>query len=343
MEAEVPDGAHLDFSRDTDGAYRGTLRDDNNKLIGHAELFEVSDDEDESDVGEGSGLGLGGALAGLALVGLTIGAVAAASAVSGRKERRREEEWQRAEARRNAAAAPPGRASAPAGWYDIGAGRQQWWDGQGWTEHVQDDPRRASAPEGWYDDGSGRHRWFDGQEWTDHFADSRGRAAQGEAAVYAGASESAPATSVVAARQQPVVSMSSAEWQERVRAMLLARAFSEEQWRLISRARIEDGDDALLRWQSELAALTPQEFADRINAVVDAKAAQRTKAIESATAGWYDNGSGQQRWWDGHAWTDRLAEERVPVAKAATPAGWYDDGSGRLRWWDGQGWTGHRA
>lgn len=26
-----------------------------------------------------------------------------------------------------------------------------------------------------------------------------------------------------------------------------------------------------------------------------------------------------------------------------TPAGWYDDGSGRLRWWDGQQWTEHFA
>ncbi|QNA93053.1 MULTISPECIES: DUF2510 domain-containing protein [unclassified Microbacterium] len=26
-----------------------------------------------------------------------------------------------------------------------------------------------------------------------------------------------------------------------------------------------------------------------------------------------------------------------------TPAGWYDDGSGRQRWWDGQQWTEHFA
>jgi len=26
-----------------------------------------------------------------------------------------------------------------------------------------------------------------------------------------------------------------------------------------------------------------------------------------------------------------------------TPAGWYDDGHGRLRWWDGQRWTEHTA
>ena len=24
---------------------------------------------------------------------------------------------------------------------------------------------------------------------------------------------------------------------------------------------------------------------------------------------------------------------------AGTAAGWYDDGTGRMRWWDGQGWT----
>ena len=27
--------------------------------------------------------------------------------------------------------------------------------------------------------------------------------------------------------------------------------------------------------------------------------------------------------------------------RVSTPAGWYDDGSGRPRWWDGQQWTGH--
>ncbi|MGB3373679.1 MAG: DUF2510 domain-containing protein, partial [Microbacterium sp.] len=25
--------------------------------------------------------------------------------------------------------------------------------------------------------------------------------------------------------------------------------------------------------------------------------------------------------------------------RMSTPAGWYDDGSGRQRWWDGQQWT----
>lgn len=46
FDVEIPDGQHLAFSRDTDGAFRAQLRDDEtNKLVGHAELFEREDDE----------------------------------------------------------------------------------------------------------------------------------------------------------------------------------------------------------------------------------------------------------------------------------------------------------
>lgn len=55
-------------------------------------------------------------------------------------------------------------------------------------------------------------------------------------------------------------------------------------------------------------------------------------------AGWYDDGSGRQRWWDGTTWTNNFAHTALP-AVAITPAGWYDDGSGRQRWWDGAAWT----
>ena len=30
--------------------------------------------------------------------------------------------------------------------------------------------------------------------------------------------------------------------------------------------------------------------------------------MASANAGWYDDGSGKQRWWDGREWTDRFQE-----------------------------------
>jgi len=65
-------------------------------------------------------------------------------------------------------------------------------------------------------------------------------------------------------------------------------------------------------------------------------------------AGWYDDGSGNQRWWDGDHWTEHYADmsgSRVelrssPIAPAAPKgAGWYDDHRGRLRWWDGGQWT----
>ena len=65
-------------------------------------------------------------------------------------------------------------------------------------------------------------------------------------------------------------------------------------------------------------------------------------------AGWYDDGHGNQRWWDGSRWTEQYIDLRerdielrtgvVPPGAAAAP-GWYDDGRGRQRWWDGSRWT----
>jgi hypothetical protein len=68
-----------------------------------------------------------------------------------------------------------------------------------------------------------------------------------------------------------------------------------------------------------------------------------------AEPGWYDDGTGRQRWWDGTRWTAHfidLGERDIelhtdappPVSTASAP-GWYDDGRGRLRWWDGTRWT----
>ncbi|MET0734728.1 MAG: DUF2510 domain-containing protein [Microbacterium sp.] len=64
--------------------------------------------------------------------------------------------------------------------------------------------------------------------------------------------------------------------------------------------------------------------------------------------GWYDDGTGKQRWWDGARWTQQyidlgerdiqLHTDAAPIGAPAAP-GWYDDGRGRERWWDGGRWT----
>lgn len=333
VKMSYPD--HLTPGQSKDGGLSPLLFQDG-KLSAHAALTPVDEERD-----------LGGLLAGLALVGLTLGAVALAHAAGEKKESRREREWRIAEARRadGQPAVITARAAAPAGWHDAGAGRQRWWDGQEWTEHYQADPRHAAAPVGWYDDGSGRQRWWDGHLWTEHYSPApTSMAVHHREAPITGAT--VPSTDVAPSPAHPRVSMSSAEWQERVRAMLLARAFSEEQWKLLSHARVEDADHAPLEWQRELSQLTAQQFADRINLVLEANSSQEARALEAASAGWYDDGAGRRRWWDGRAWTDQYDEEKVelmPVAIRPIPAGWYDEGSGRQRWWDGQRWADHWA
>lgn len=69
----------------------------------------------------------------------------------------------------------------------------------------------------------------------------------------------------------------------------------------------------------------------------------------TAAAGWYDDGTGRQRWWDGSTWTEHfvdLADPEVVLRtdqpeRRPTAAGWYDDGRGHQRWWDGKQWTAH--
>jgi len=65
--------------------------------------------------------------------------------------------------------------------------------------------------------------------------------------------------------------------------------------------------------------------------------------------GWYDDGTGKQRWWDGTHWTEQYIDLRAPDIELRTDAGpaasgpaqpgWYDDQRGRTRWWDGRRWT----
>lgn len=388
FEVEVPDGQHLGQSKDSGGAYRGLLFDKAGKLVGHADLREVDDrakkrvrqagshdaenaanvrvghadlhevsepdsqpDSDYVTDDDEPSTSWGEALAPWVLIGVVAAAAKGVQHVQNRHEddqggrtRKRPKRQSRDEASSSPARLPRTPEAAPAGWY-VDARDAAWvrfWDGRAWTGHVIPNPEA--------------------------------RPGVGPATTSAAGST----RQVTAAHREHTVSMSSTEWQQRLRAMLLARAFSEEQLRLLSHARIEDASPALLELQRALAALTPHEFSHRINLMLEANPSALTEAeveflrifggaqnvagqptwaavpgieyargaVERATRaptppGWYDDGPGRQRWWDGQRWTSdlRLTQyERPGRSGVPTPAGWYDDGSGRMRWWDGQRW-----
>ena len=77
------------------------------------------------------------------------------------------------------------------------------------------------------------------------------------------------ATSVVPAPAETRVTMSSEEAQQRVVAALMARAFSDEQIRMLLSARIEDVD-AFLEWKSSLEQFTSQELEAQLNVMLEA-------------------------------------------------------------------------
>jgi hypothetical protein len=74
-----------------------------------------------------------------------------------------------------------------------------------------------------------------------------------------------------------------------------------------------------------------------------------TGITPAAPPGWYDDGTGKQRWWDGTQWTEEFIDLRDPRTELRTDAGlaasgtagpgWFDDHRGRQRWWDGRRWT----
>ncbi len=314
LDVEIPDGTHLDVSRATDGAYRGTLRDDKtNKLVGHATLHEVDEyqydcDETEGEEAEGDALA---ALLGIAAgAGIAYATVRVASRYKESRARRRDRQEVNVPPPPPAPVAAGRRILPPAGWCEDASGHIRWWDGQQWTEHTWWSERDATAPR------------------TDAVDPRR----------HVKASDAVSTT-----RGQAQTTMSSAEWQERARAMLLTRAFSDEQRSLLANARIEDADAALLEAQQELRSLTPQQFSDRISAILE-RNPQLRQGVALPASGWYDDGSGSSRWWDGRQWTGHVqmltleAKVRALPRSSASP-GWYDDGSGRQRWWNGQHWA----
>lgn len=72
--------------------------------------------------------------------------------------------------------------------------------------------------------------------------------------------------------------MTSEEWQTRFRAMLVAKAFSDEQWKMLSRARIED--DASRELVAAMQALTPEDVAAGVNRMLE----ENPELLDDATS-----------------------------------------------------------
>lgn len=166
-------------------------------------------------------------------------------------------------------------AVAAADWYPDPADATQlrYWNGDAWTSHVWSRHAAVAASADWYVDPSDARQWryWDGRAWTNHVAPIGATTA---------VSVITTATGSIAARGPSVprdarISMSSAEWQEHVRAWLAAGAIEQELWTRLSNAQLKDADHATLEAQREMGQLTPQEGAHRIKLMLEANPSMR--------------------------------------------------------------------
>jgi len=236
FDVEVPDGQHLGFSRDTDGAYRAHLFDDDtNRLVGHAELREPDEDEPGEPGAYGPGSGgseareltpeeIAQALEALATLVLVVASLAHAAAPHVRR-------WWKGTAVASRAARARGRSVARSSKDQaVNALRSTW---------RRFDPTRRLH-------GTGENDVVTTEE-------SRRTAAT--------------STELEVAFRDYRTRMSSAEAQERFVAALLAKAFSDEQMRLLRDVTIDDDGGVPLR--GVLEAPTPQQVGDTVRLMLE--------------------------------------------------------------------------
>lgn len=73
-----------------------------------------------------------------------------------------------------------------------------------------------------------------------------------------------------AADEVPIIPVTLADWQSALNALLLAHPISSKLWEILAYARVEDADETILVQQKAMTQLTPQEFEDRKNALLEA-------------------------------------------------------------------------
>lgn len=230
FDVEVPDGQHLGFSRDTDGAYRAHLFDDEtNGLVGHAELFEPDGDDEDSlnsqyvyvSVSEAredrelTAEEIAQALADLIRLGIVVAALAAEAAPHVKS-------WL------HDRAIPAIKATSG----NVLHGVKSTWNRFLGTRKVELEGTPAETV------------------WAIEppCADS--------------STELEVAFEVYRSR------MGSAEARERFVVALLAKAFSEEQMRMLRNAKIEEDGDAL-GLKAAVEALTPQQVGDTLTLILE--------------------------------------------------------------------------
>lgn len=84
-----------------------------------------------------------------------------------------------------------------------------------------------------------------------------------------GATFTASPMGVEVAISKSKISMTRAEWGHRFHAMRAASAFKDEQQRILSNARLEDGETALDAQFSRMEPVTPQQFAEHITLMLE--------------------------------------------------------------------------
>ncbi|QYF89575.1 hypothetical protein [Arthrobacter sp. PAMC25284] len=240
FDVEVPDGQHLGFSRDTDGAYRAHLFDnETNDLVGHAELFEPDEDDAGSpniqyvyvsDPGAAEGRELtdeelAEALEALVRLGIIVATLAAAAAPHVKR----------------------------------------------WLHYIAIPTMKSTSDNALLAMKSASDTALLTMKSTwNRFIGTRNVERGAAPAEMVPATEPVRAdssTELEVAFQDYRARMGSAEARERFVGALLARAFSEEQMRMLRNAKIEDDGPAGLT--AAMEALTPQQVGETITLMLE--------------------------------------------------------------------------
>ncbi len=159
--------------------------------------------------------------------------------------------------------------ATPADWYPdpSTAAQFRYWNGAAWTDHARPRHAAAATPAGWYPAPSdaSQLRYWNGTMWTDHFAPRSGAwpAVQPATMPWSDAGR-------VPTGGEARISMSSAEWQNHVRAWMAAGAIERELWRRLSNAQISDADQLTLEAQRRMEQLTAEQGAQRVRLMLEA-------------------------------------------------------------------------